>query len=376
LRAVVGAVLVVMAAVTGLLQRASRSAPLSPPARSQRVAAAEPAEPRGGIAGAVGKLDRFQQRHAVTAVPIAVVKKFGDDNAGSLAALVAYYGFLSLFPLLLAFVSILGFVLADRPDLQQDLVDTAFGQFPVIGDQLRGNIGAIQGNVWALILGVAGAIWAGMGAMQASQQALNETWAVPLLERPNAVKSRLRSLAGLALLGSLLLGTSALSALASSLPDVVGISRIGLLAGTLVADILVVWVAFQILTARHQPWKALLPGAVLAGAAYFALQLVGSIYLKRVVAGASVYGVFAIVIGLMAWLFLLAQVTMYASELNVVLHRRLWPRSLRSDRLREADRKVFGSLASRQRKVPQQQITVDFEDPAGQGGLPPPPPTP
>jgi uncharacterized BrkB/YihY/UPF0761 family membrane protein len=143
-----------------------------------------------------------------------------------------------------------------------------------------------------------------------------------------------------------------------------------------VADILVVWVAFQILTARHQPWKALLPGAVLAGAAYFALQLVGSIYLKRVVAGASVYGVFAVVIGLMAWLFLLAQVTMYASELNVVLHRRLWPRSLRSDRLREADRKVFGSLASRQRKVPQQQITVDFEDPAGQGGLPPPPPTP
>jgi inner membrane protein YhjD len=340
------------------------------------VAVAEPVEPQGGVAGAVGKLDRFQQRHVVTAVPIAVVKKFGDDNAGSLAALVAYYGFLSLFPLLLAFVSILGFVLADRPDLQQDLVDTAFGQFPVIGDQLRGNIGAIQGNVWALILGVAGALWAGMGAMQASQQALNETWAVPLLERPNAVKSRLRSLAGLALLGSLLLGTSALSALASSLPDVVGISRIGLLAGTLVADILVVWVAFQILTARHQPWKALLPGAVLAGAAYFALQLVGSIYLKRVVAGASVYGVFAIVIGLMAWLFLLAQVTMYASELNVVLHRRLWPRSLRSDRLREADRKVFGSLASRQRKVPQQQITVDFEDPAGQGGLPPPPPTP
>jgi hypothetical protein len=115
---------------------------------------------------------------------------------------------------------------------------------------------------------------------------------------------------------------------------------------------------------------------VLGGAAYFALQLVGSVYLKRVVAGASVYGVFAVVIGLLAWLFLLAQITMYASELNVVLHRRLWPRSLRSDHLRDADRKVFGSMARRQRKVPQQQITVDFEDPAGEGGLPPPPPTP
>ena len=205
----------------------------------------------------------------MTAVPIAVVKKFGDDNAGSLAALVAYYGFLSLFPLLLAFVSILGFVLADRPDLQQDLVDTAFGQFPVIGDQLRGNIGEIQGNVWALIIGVGRCPWAGMGAMQAAQQALNETWAVPLLDRPNAVKSRLRSLAGLALLGSLLLCTSGLSALASSLPDVGGVSRIGLLAGTLVADVLVFWVAFQVLTAEHQVWKALLPGAVLGGAAYF-----------------------------------------------------------------------------------------------------------
>ena len=111
---------------------------------------------------------------------------------------------------------------------------------------------------------------------------------MPLLDRPNAVKSRLRSLAGLALLGSLLLvHDSACRALASSLPDVGGVSRVGLLAGTLVADVVVFWVAFQVLTRRRaKRGSALLPGAVLGGAAYFALQLVGSVYLKRVVAGA------------------------------------------------------------------------------------------
>jgi len=94
------------------------------------------------------------------------------------------------------------------------------------------------------------------------------------------------------------------------------------------------------------------------------------------VAGASVYGVFPVLIGLMAWLYLLAQITMYASELNVVLHRRLWPRSLRSERLREADRKVLGALARRQRKVRQQTIAVDFEDLDDEGGLPPAPSRP
>ena len=139
---------------------------------------------------------------------------------------------------------------------------------------------------------------------------------------------------------------------------------------------MVFWVAFQVLTAERQAWKALLPGAVLGGAAYFALQLVGSVYLKRVVAGASVYGAFAVVIGLLAWLFLLAQITMYASELNVVLHRRLWPRSLRSDHLRDADRRCSARWPGASARCPSSRSTVNFEDPAGERRVARAPPTP
>ena len=62
-----------------------------------------------------------------------MVKKFGEDRASSLAALIAYYAFVSLFPLLLAFVSILGFVLEDNPTLRADVLDSALARIPVLG---------------------------------------------------------------------------------------------------------------------------------------------------------------------------------------------------------------------------------------------------
>ena len=125
----------------------------------------------------------------MTAVPFAVVKKFGDDQGGKLAALVAYYGFLSVFPLLLVLVSVLGFVLADRPDLQQDLLDTAFAQFPVLGTDLRDNVGEISGNGLALIVGLLGALWAGLGAMSACQDAGNEAWGIQVSQRPRSSRT-------------------------------------------------------------------------------------------------------------------------------------------------------------------------------------------
>ena len=141
--------------------------------------------------------------------------------------------------------------------------------------------------------------------------------------------------------------------------------------GTVAADAAVFLLSFQVLTAKHQPWASLVPGALLAGLCYFALQLVGGAYLNHVVSGATAtYGAFAVVIGLLAWLFLLAQLTTYAAELNVVLAQRLWPRSLRRERLRRADRRVLRSIASRQQRVPQQGITVDFGPATGVGCRP------
>src|ERR1700760_2650520 len=98
----------------------------------------------------VRAFDRAQQRRAWTAIPIAVIKKFGDDQAGSLAALVAYYAFFSLFPLLLVFVTILGFVLQGDPSAARSVEDSALGQFPIIGKQLH-EIGGLHGHATALV---------------------------------------------------------------------------------------------------------------------------------------------------------------------------------------------------------------------------------
>ncbi len=360
----IGAFVVVAAAAVSALVTDRRGRERQDPAPPHAPApdpSPEVEAPGGKLAQAVARVDRYQQRHSWLGLPIGVVKKFGDDEGGRLAALVAYYGFLSLFPLLLAFVSILGFVLADRPDLQKDLIDSAFGQFPVIGDELRRNVGSITGNTFALVVGIVGALWAGMAAMQAAQVTMNEVHEIPYLERPNFLKSRLRSVAGLLVLGLLLVATTALSGVTSSLGGLPGAARIALFMGTVAADAAVFLLSFQVLTAKHQPWASLVPGALLAGLCYFALQMVGGAYLNHVVSGATAtYGAFAVVIGLLAWLFLLAQLTTYAAELNVVLAQRLWPRSLRRERLRRADRRVLRSIASRQQRVPQQGITVEF----------------
>ncbi|MDQ3947306.1 MAG: YihY/virulence factor BrkB family protein, partial [Actinomycetota bacterium] len=120
--------------------------------------------PGGGLKTTLAKMDGVQRRRSWLGFPLATAKKFGEDQAGNLAALISYYSFFSLFPLLLALVTILGFVLRDDAELQRKIVDSALVQFPVIGDQIRDNIGSLDGNWIALLIGLAGALWAGMGA--------------------------------------------------------------------------------------------------------------------------------------------------------------------------------------------------------------------
>ena len=113
----------------------------------------------------VKRFDDFQQRNGALPVPLAVVKKFGDDQAGSLAALVAYYAFFSLFPLLLVFVTVLGFVLSGDPSAQRAVENSVLGQFPIISDQIRGQ--QLQGHALALVIGVLTTLFAGLGVTDA-----------------------------------------------------------------------------------------------------------------------------------------------------------------------------------------------------------------
>src|SRR5256885_7225206 len=104
---------------------------------------------------------RYQQRHAWLGFPLAVRQKYSEDQGSYLAATIAYYGFFSIFPLLLVFVTALGYILAGNPGLQKEIVDSALGQFPVIGHQLQ--LHALNGNGLGLAIGIAFSLWAGMG---------------------------------------------------------------------------------------------------------------------------------------------------------------------------------------------------------------------
>lgn len=280
-------------------------------------------------AGIKGRIERFQGTHKPISFVFGVVKRFGEDRASRLAALVAYYGFFSLFPAMLAMVTILGFVLEGHDNLRKTISNSALSQFPVIGSSIRDSAGSpLTGSAIALVVGLAGALWAGLGAMQASQEGLNTVWHVPQADRPSFLKKRLRSLAGLVVL-------AVLFAVNSVVPQITGAFTSGpvaivlLLIASAAVDALAFLVMFQILIANKQPWRDLWVGAVVAGSAYALLQTFGTLYVTRTLKNASdTYGTFNSVIALLSWLFLLAQVTMFAAVINVVRAKHAWPRSL------------------------------------------------
>jgi YihY family inner membrane protein len=305
--------------------------------------------------------DRFQQRHAVLAIPIAVLRKFSDDQAGGYAALIAYYAFVAIFPLLLVFTTILGFVLQDDPDAYAKVVDTTLAQIPVIGESLRNQ--TLRGSGVALTIGLVGTLLAGLGVTVAAQNALNHVYAVPRRRRPDPIMSRLRGLAILCVLGVLQVLSTAVSGLAAG-----GLGGVWTATGGLGLSILVNAIlftaAFRLLVNGTIQTTELWPGVALATIGWTALQALGGIYVARVIANATdAYGTFATVLGLIAWLYLGARVVVYAAEINTVLSRRLWPRSLFTPPVLEADRRVLTDMAKAQARIDEEHIEVRFDEP-------------
>jgi membrane protein len=310
----------------------------------------------------VGSFDRWQRRHATAAFPVAVVRKFLDDRASSLAALIAYYAFFSLFPLLLVLVSVLGFVLQDNPSLQDDVLDSALARIPVIGAQLRDDIEPLVGSEFALAVGVAGALWAGLGVTIALGRAFEEIWDIPRLEQHSFLRARVRGVLVLAVLGLALVAVTVTTGVAVGGRIGPAAERLGALGLSLAANVAVFLAAFGLLTARPLRIAELLPGVALAAAGALALQSAGSWYVERTVIRASdTYGTFALVIGLLSWFWLLSHLLLLGAEVNVVLRRRLWPRSLTGD-LEAADRSALQRTAEAVRQDERQEILVRFSD--------------
>src|SRR5688572_23902402 len=218
---------------------------------------------------ALATLDAYQRTHRWLGFPIAVVYKFGDDQGPYLTALITYYGFLSLFPLLLLLVSILGFALEGNPDLQARLLDSTLTEFPIIGSQLRENVQSLKGSGIGLAAGIIGTLYGCLGAAGATQNAFNRAWAVPRNARPNPIALRLRSMLLLLVLGTGVLVTTTLSALATAgdafgetFETGIGIAAIPLAA---VVNVGLFMLAFRVLTASEIPTRHLRVGAFAAG---------------------------------------------------------------------------------------------------------------
>jgi membrane protein len=274
------------------------------------------------------RFDQYQQRKPVLGLPLGIVKKFGEDEGGSMVSLIAYRAFFSLFPLLLLMTTILGYVLAGNESLREEVVNGTLSQFPIIGNQLKG--GTLTGSGVALAIGIVGSVLAGISVIMETESTFDRCWGVPKKAGRGFVGSRLRAVLLLVVLGGLAVVSTVVSGLAAGGADFLGAG--GKAGGLVIATVLNLFVfgaVFRLLTTETVETRSLIPGVVVATVGWEILQVIGGWYISHEVKSASaVYGTFALVIGLLAWIHLGAMFVVLGAETNVVRTRKLWPRPL------------------------------------------------
>jgi YihY family inner membrane protein len=286
----------------------------------------------------IDRADRFQQRHRVTALPASVMAKYRDDQASRLAGQISHAAFLAVFPLLLVLVTVLGVVLQGHTSLQDDIVDSALRQFPVIGSDLRNNVRQLStGNVLALVIGL---LWLSYGSLKLSRSAqvmMAKVWGIERHDLPTLGKWIPRAAGFLVVLGVGFIAGGALAGLGAFGALGSGSAWIGV-ALSLVVNIGMYWCAFTVLVRLPDADRSVWPGAIVGGVGWTILQSIGALLVNHQLRHLSnLYGTFATVLGLIWWIALGSMVTVFAAEFNVVLTRHLWPRSLRSTRPRSGD---------------------------------------
>jgi uncharacterized BrkB/YihY/UPF0761 family membrane protein len=324
------------------------------------------AKPQEILSRVISAVDGWQRRHPIPSVSYGVVKKFSDDNANLLVVALGWYGFTAIYPLLLVVVTVFGYIGA--ASLGASIVHTLH-QFPVIGAQFNPGQGGSQlhGSVFGLIIGVAGLLYGAQGVTQTAEQAMARVWNVPQTHLPGFLPRLGRSLAGLAAIGGAFLLNAILAPIATG-HGTGWYARLLILAGMLVVNCGFYLAAFIALTpASDAGWRQLVPGSALGAAGFTLLITIGAGLVQHQLKHSSAtYGAFAAVIGLVAFLLLLAKLTLYAAELNPVLARRLWPRALPMCPPTPADDEVLRDLAHEQRRRPDQHIGVGFDPDAHQ----------
>lgn len=314
------------------------------------------------IEAGLRRVDRFQQRHTATAFLFGVQKKFGDDNAGTLIANLAYAGFVTMFPLMLLLVTLLGLLAGSSGTIAHAIEKSALSQFPIIGPEIQHNVHALhRASTLSLTIGILGLVWGATGLSQTAMYAMEQIWNVPGVIRPNFVSRLWRAFA--------FLGVLALSVVCSAFLSSFGIvGQRGFLLGaaaeviSALLNIGAYLLSFRVLTPPVVRTRQLIIGVIFGGTIWTVVQAVGGYLVERDLKHASpVYGLFAIVLGLVAWIYLAARVAVYACELNAVLAYRLWPRAMIQPPLTKADERSLTLQVTEQRRRPEQRVEVSYD---------------
>jgi YihY family inner membrane protein len=311
------------------------------------------------------RIDATQRRFTPTAFVFGVVKKYGDDNGGVLASNLAYSAFVSLFPLLLILVTILGLIASADPSFRESAVKNAVAdQIPLLGQTLTSNVNTLQrSSTIGLIVGLVVLIYGVTGLAQAGLFTMEQVWNLPGPARPGYVQRLGRAVLFLCLLGGGVIVTTGLASLSTYLQHYQGFWLDLLIYVVTAAFGAGMYLgAFRALTPKGVPTRSLLPGAITGGILWTVLQFLGAWLVHHYLHSNSVYGVFATVLGLLAWIYLAVEITVYSAEINVVLARRLWPRAIIQPPLTEADRASMALQALQNQRRPEQHIEVTFDD--------------
>lgn len=310
----------------------------------------------------IRRVDSWQQRHVAGAFVFAVIKKYGDDNAGQLVASLSYSAFVSLFPLLLVLTTILGIVAAGNHHLRQLVVSAVAREFPVVSHQLTQNVGQLRrSSIVGLIAGLLFALWGSSGLAQSGLFAMAQVWNLPGPARPGYWQRLGRAGLFLLVLGAGVVVTTLLTSFATFGSNSVSLTILADIVA-LAANVGMYMIGFRVLTPKRIAARKLVPGAVLAGLGWTVLQALGTQLVKHYLHSASVYGIFAIVLSLVAWIYLVVEVTIYAAEVNVVLDRRLWPRSIVQPPLTAADRVALSLQPLAAQRRDEQRVAVSYAD--------------
>lgn len=326
--------------------------------RSQRGATGRVAEEaKAGL----HRADEFQRRRRWAAVAVAVARKFSEDKSTNLASMIAFWAFFSVFPLLLVFVTLLGYLVP--ADLKNNVLTNVALMLPLLNPATAHSLG---GTWWALVLGLVTALWGGLSVVNTVQFAFNSVWEIPVVRRPSFLVRMGRGVAVLATVGLGLVLSTLLTGFVSGVATGIHLGVIGRVVGFAIAiavDVGLFLVAFRLLTHRDVSARTMLPGAVLSGVTFWILQSLSSVIISRYLHNAqSTYGSFATVITILWWFYLQSIVTLLGAQLNVVLHRGLYPRGLTGGPDTPADHRTYGDYAKERTYQPQERVDVDFQD--------------